>query len=398
MERARSTAILAQRKEPKMVATRSPDVLQSSPLPSASALDDAPTPIDEFARELDALRREIESNLGACDVEHLQCVAAISRRMEWLGRALLHFSIEPVGFTLGTCALWLHKTLELMELGHTALHGSYDQLAGAEAYNSECFHWKAPIDESSWRAAHNVRHHQYTNIAGRDPDLDFGGIRLSAHIPFRSVHRLQPLATLWTWTGFAAAINFHASGLLELYAGQAKNRSRADVWDAHRRAFRKYIHYYAREYLFFPMLAGPFFWKTLLGNILSEVGRDVFAGATIYCGHVGASDYPSGTRAGGRARWYVMQVEAARNFEVPHAVSILCGALNLQIEHHLFPRLPPNRLREIAPKVKALCEKHGVRYRTASWPRTLREVFRSLVALAAPQGPSERNSRQPAAR
>jgi linoleoyl-CoA desaturase len=367
-----------------MAATSSANVLDSGGPQPPSALDDPHACIEEFARGLDALKQEVEADLGQRDVEHLRSVAALSRRMELLGRGLLHFSIEPIGFTLGTCALWLHKTLELMEIGHTALHGSYDHLAGAEAYNAERFHWKAPIDESSWRVAHNIRHHQYTNIADRDPDLDFGLIRLSAYVRFRPVHRVQPVVTLWSWTGFAATINFHASGLLELYAGRAKNKSWADVWAAHRRAFRKYVPYYAREYVFFPLLAGPFFWKTLLGNIISEVGRDMFAGATIYCGHVGASDYPSGTRAGGRARWYVMQVEGARNFEVPLPVSILCGALNLQIEHHLFPRLPPNRLREIAPRVKALCEPHGVRYRTASWPRTLREVFRSLIALAAP--------------
>lgn len=81
---------------------------------------------------------------------------------------------------------------------------------------------------------------------------------------------------------------------------------------------------------------------------------------------------------------YPLAVTAPVNFEVPLPVSILCGALNLQIEHHLFPRLPPNRLREIAPRVKAICDEHGVRYRTASWPRTLCEVFRSLVTLSAP--------------
>jgi hypothetical protein len=70
-------------------------------------------------------------------------------------------------------------------------------------------------------------------------------------------------------------------------------------------------------------------------------------------------------------------------------VSILCGALNLQIEHHLCPRLPPNRLREIAPRVKAICDEHGVRYRTASWSRTLRDVLRSLVALSAPGASAE---------
>jgi fatty acid desaturase len=49
-----------------------------------------------------------------------------------------------------------------------------------------------------------------------------------------------------------------------------------------------------------------------------------------------------------------MQVEASSNFEVSLPVSILCGALDKQIEHHLFPTLPPQRLRQIAPEVRAM--------------------------------------------
>ncbi len=151
---------------------------------------------------------------------------------------------------------------------------------------------------------------------------------------------------------------------------------------AHGIFLSKMVRYYGREYVFFPLLAGPFFWKVLLGNVMSEVGRDICAGAVIYCGHVGAKDYPAGTRAGGRARWYVMQAEAARNIEVPTAVSILFGGLDYQIEHHLFPRLPPNRLREIAPRVRAVCEAHGVRYLSKGAPETLREVIRELRRLS----------------
>jgi linoleoyl-CoA desaturase len=70
---------------------------------------------------------------------------------------------------------------------------------------------------------------------------------------------------------------------------------------------------------------------------------------------------------------------------VPKAISVLCGGLDRQIEHHLFPRLPPNRLREIAPRVKAICEAHGVQYLEKSWPQTLRDVLVELTRLRSPQ-------------
>jgi len=345
--------------------------------------------IAAFGAALEALRRELEQELGETDAQHIRRIGKLSERLEILGRTLLHFSFEPLGFGLGTAALWAHKTLELMEIGHMALHGAYDGLPAAERFQSQTFRWKAPIDESSWKMGHNVRHHQYTNIAGKDPDLDFGALRLSARIPYKAAHALQPVGNFLSWLGFATAINLHVTGILDVYWKQGtsevlQNPSRADVRRAQRTFLKKQVAYYAREYGFFPLLAGPFFPKVLLGNALSELGRDLFAAAIIYCGHVGAEDFPAGYEPASRADWYAMQAEAAQDVELPEWLSILCGGLDLQIEHHLFPRMPPNRLRQIAPRVRALCEQHGVKYRSGSWPRTLRSVVAELYRLRQP--------------
>ena len=68
----------------------------------------------------------------------------------------------------------------------------------------------------------------------------------------------------------------------------------------------------------------------------------------------------SRTRAHGRGQWYAMQVEATNNYEVSRPISIPYGGLDRQIEHHLFPTFPPERLREIAPEVRAICERWGL--------------------------------------
>jgi fatty acid desaturase len=363
---------------------------RTAPASAEARVDPDEQRLAAFAAALDALRREVEADIGAKDVAHLRKVVALSRRLELLGRGLIHFSVEPVAFGMGVGALWAHKSLELMEIGHMALHGAYDRLPDSKLH-AHNFQWKAPIDEVSWRAGHNIRHHQYTNINGRDPDLNFGALRLSARVPYRRAHRLQPLTNVLSWFGFALAINLHVTGMLDIYLQKGPPETLRDLEPQTKRAAKrafwsKTARYYGRELVLFPMLAGPVvWWKPLLGNLLSDVGRDLFAAATIYCGHVGATDYPAGTQPKGRARWYQMQVEGTRNFEQSPKVSLLSGALNHQIEHHLFPRLPPNRLREIAPRVRDICEKHGVKYQTASWGSTLREVFGTLRKLSSPK-------------
>jgi fatty acid desaturase len=170
-----------------------------------------------------------------------------------------------------------------------------------------------------------------------------------------------------------------------------RDRSKASRRTALKKALRKYVPYYLYNFVLFPVLAGPLFLKVLLGNLLAELLRDVYSACTIFCGHVGhdVKSYPEGTRPSGRGEWYAMQVESTNNFEVPRPVSVLCGGLDRQIEHHLFPTLPPERLREIAPEVRAACERWGVEYRTDTWGRTLHGALQHIAHLARSGGVRE---------
>ena len=352
-----------------------------APIP---VVDDDAERLRSFAARIDAIRSRVEAEIGADDVAHVQRMRAASRAFEIAGRALIHVSLDPVTFTAGVVALWLHKQLEATEIGHPALHGAFDKLPGAEEFQSKTFHWKVPIDEKSWHRGHNIEHHQYTNITGRDPDIQFGSIRLNEHTPHQPRHYLQVPLTLFAASHFAAGMNLHFTGVIDDL--ERPDGERTDKREAWRAALRKYVPYYVREFGLFPALAGPLFWKVALGNYLTELMRDLYSAATIFCGHIGedVADYPEGTRAGGRGAWYRMQVEAANNFEVSRPLSILCGALDRQIEHHLFPRFPTERLRQVAPEVRQACIDHGVEYRTDTWPRTLAKVGRRLWQLSFP--------------
>lgn len=349
--------------------------------------------LKSFAAALDALKARTEAQIGQEDLAYIQRVDGVSRGLEAVGRVLIHLSPGPLTWTLGVLSLWLHKQLQATEVGHTVLHGAFDKIDGAGKFNSKSWRWDVPIDEEAWHEGHNLRHHQFTGIAGKDPDIHFGPVRLTEHTPHGWRHYIQlPFSVLALFPNFGMTMNAHFSGLTDLYQGNGradqydfvKDNSWASIRQAHWRAWRKYIPYYAKEMVFFPALAGVMWWKVAAGNWASEVLRDLYTAATIYCGHVGedVKNFEEGTRAHGKGEWYAMQAEASQNFEVSRPVSILCGALDRQIEHHMFPRFPTNRLRQIAPEVRAICEAHGVRYTTGTWPHVLGNVFRRIWKLS----------------
>lgn len=349
--------------------------------------------LGRFAYDLDALRRRTVARLGVEDVAYVHRLDRFSHGMELIGRALIHVSLDPGTFFVGVVALAVHKQLQTAEIGHSALHGAWDNLAGAERFFSRRFRWDTPVDEASWRHAHNVRHHGRTNIGAADPDIHFGPARLTEQTPYSPWNRIAvPFAVAVVFPNFLFVIASHVSGVNDLLADNGRperldflpDRSLSSARAAFGRALRKWIPYYAKEYVLFPALAGPFFWKVLAGNWLAETARNVYSAASIICGHTGqdVKSWSAGTRAHGRGEWYAMQVEASRDFEVSLPVSILCGGLDRQIEHHLFPTLPPPRLREIAPEVRAICERHGVRYKTSAWGNALRDAFAHISRLS----------------
>jgi linoleoyl-CoA desaturase len=342
-----------------------------------------------FAEELDAIKARALARVGREDVTYVRRLNLFSRTMEVAGRALIHLSAAPLTWIAGVLALWIHK-------GHTALHGAYDRLPGAERFASGTYRWDTPIDEDSWKKAHNVRHHGHTNVYGRDPDVNFGPVRLTDKTPWNSRHRWQlPFSLGVVFPFFAFVINTHVTGLSDAWLakdgaqpyGNLPDGTDESVRVALKRALRKYVPYYAYNFGLFPAaaaLTGHSFWKVLAACVAVEVIRDVYSACTIFCGHVGhdVKSYAEGVRAHGRGQWYAMQVEASNDFEVSLPVSVLCGGLDRQIEHHLFPTLAPPRLREIAPEVRAACARWGVDYKTDTWGRTLRKALAHIRALA----------------
>jgi linoleoyl-CoA desaturase len=338
---------------------------------------------DAFGRELDALRLETLADLGQRDVDHIRRIIRIARYAEVGGRVMLHVGLGPLSFVLGVSALGLSKILENMEVGHNVMHGQYDW-TGAPALDSRTYEWDHLCTGDDWRHSHNFEHHTFTNVIGRDRDVGYGFLRVTNAQRWYPQHVLQPLAALILAVMFEWGVALHDMRIDETLVGRqplAVLRRRA------RPFVRKAACQLAKEYVALPVIA---LWnapRVLAGNLLANALRNVWSFSVIFCGH-----FPDGVRVytvaetenEARGEWYLRQLNGSANIDGGRLFHIMTGHLSHQIEHHLFPDLPASRYPELAPKVRALCERYGQQYNTGTFVRQLTSVARSLIANAIP--------------
>jgi NADPH-dependent stearoyl-CoA 9-desaturase len=336
---------------------------------------------DAFGRELDALRAEVLADLGQADVDHIRRMIRLVRYTEAGGRALLHFGLGPITFALGTTALGASKILENMEVGHNVMHGQYDW-TGDPALSSTRYEWDNVCTGDDWRHSHNYEHHTFTNVLGRDRDVGYAFLRVNTAQRWRPHHAVQPIAAAVLALFFQWGVGLHDLRLDE----------RPPVGELHRRArpfLRKAAWQLGKDYVVTPALA---LWnapRVFAGNLLANAMRNLWTFGVIFCGHFpeGVQLYTTADLDGeSRGRWYLRQLNGSANIEGGRAFHVMTGHLSHQIEHHLFPDLPAARYPELAPKVRAICERYGQHYNTGSFVTQLGSVAKQIVANASPRG------------
>jgi fatty acid desaturase len=72
------------------------------------------------------------------------------------------------------------------------------------------------------------------------------------------------------------------------------------------------------------------------------------------------------------------QVLTSRNIKNHPGIDYCTGGLTCQIEHHLFPTMPTNKLRQVQKIVRDYCKSHGVPYHETSLFQSFREVYQDL--------------------
>ncbi|MFF0816517.1 fatty acid desaturase family protein [Rhodococcus sp. NPDC003318] len=339
--------------------------------------------IDELGRELDRIRRDVEDSRGARDARYIHNVIRLQRALEFGGRLILLGSRYRPTWLAGTAMLGVAKIIENMELGHNIVHGQWDWMNDPEIH-STTWEWDQTGPSAQWKRAHNYSHHTYTNVVGMDEDVEFGIIRITRDVPWRPVNLVQPLANVVLALAFEWGIalhDWHITREAEALRGEEHRR------EVDREFARKATRQVVKDFVIFPALTGPAWRTTLTANLAANVIRNVWAHAVIFCGH-----FPDGAekftieeqKRETKPQWYLRQMLGSANISGGRVTDFMTGNLSFQIEHHLFPDLPSNRLREVSVRVQELCDKYDLPYTTGPFARQYLQSLRTVLKLSLP--------------
>ena len=337
--------------------------------------------LEALGRELDAIRVNIEDSLGSKDAAYIRRTIRFQRMLDVAARLIIGCTRTRKGWLLGTTALALAKSIENMEIGHNVGHGQWDWMNDPEIHSST-WEWDMAGLSSQWRYSHNYTHHVYTNVLGMDDDMGFGIMRITRDEQWKPAHLIQPLRNILLAAIFEWGIALH--GLHSAHERATDDTARSAASKAMKAKIARQV---AKDYLLFPALSGRRWRRTLTANVSANLIRNLWAYVVIFCGHFpdGAEKFePDVVNNESKPEWYLRQMLGSANFEAGRVLAFLSGNLCYQIEHHLYPDLPSNRLAQIAHEVRALCDKYDLPYTTGPLPRQYLLTLRTIHKLALP--------------
>ena len=343
--------------------------------------------IESLAIELDAIRQDIEDSRGERDARYIRRTIAAQRALDAAGRLMLTASSRRSAWWAGAVTLGVAKIVENMEIGHNVMHGQWDWMNDPEIHSST---WEWDINGASkhWRFTHNFMHHKYTNILGMDDDLGYGMLRVTRDQRWKPFNLANVLLNTMLTVLFELGIGLQHLELGKIFKGRD---DRVATLVRVREFGVKASHQLTKDYVVWPAVTslspGATYMSTLKANALANVIRNVWTNAVIFCGHFpdGAEKFTKTDMIGEtKGQWYLRQMLGSANFKAGPALRFMSGNLCYQIEHHLYPDLPSNRLYEISKRLREVCDKYDLPYTTGSFLVQYGKTWRTIAKLSLP--------------
>jgi fatty acid desaturase len=219
---------------------------------------------------------------------------------------------------------------------------------------------------ANWTARHNA-HHAYPNQESKDPDLELPFLAVS-ELGYRNKPGLQKSVMRWQ-----ALYYFPLGGIVSL-TNRLGTLSFFLQGGLSRGVWRLLLYLPATFILF----ALPFFVfsieKGLFVVILVHLSTGIYLANCFAPNHKGMPVLVRGSSLPFMER----QVITSRNVRGGLITDIVLVGLNHQVEHHLFPSCPRNKLSRLQPLIRSACHELGLEFCEEGIWETNAHILRNL--------------------
>jgi len=222
----------------------------------------------------------------------------------------------------------------------------------------------ALMNYNAWKIKHNA-HHGHPNQEGHDPDIDiplfsFTGTRYASKTGLARVLRRYQAYFYFPLT-FLLAYSFQFKNNIEYFIREVKTGFRLSILGEMSLHLGGFFLWYVLPFLVFDLLKAVLF-ITIVPATVGFYIASVFAP-----NHKGMPVLDRNARLS----FLEHQIITSRNIADNCFTDFIYLSLNYQIEHHLFPDCPRNKLKLVTPYIKELCRTHGLSFTVVG----LRESF-----------------------
>ncbi len=318
----------------------------------------------------------------------------------WLTMAfgcLLTAGLAPISAALSH-VLWIAAGFSFagvgMNVSHDAIHGS----TSSNKTINGLFSWTfdaVGVSSATWRIAHNLLHHTYTNVPGIDTDIEPGPtLRFQPHAKHYPWHRFQPIY-VWFLYPLTSLLWVYQKDFVQMATPHPRTGERYPASEWIKLFIGKALH--GTVFLALPLVYGP---QAVATTIIGYLSLHAVAGFTLaivfQLAHVVEGvRYISPDEANMMPRgWMEHELLTTANFGKTPLCTFITGGLDHQIEHHLFPNICHVHYRSLSPIVAKCAAEHGLPYNhsgsffqaVASHTRLMARMGRNeeIESLAAP--------------
>lgn len=271
----------------------------------------------------------------------------------------------PVMFAFAIL-LGMFKAFVGFNVSHDAIHGSYSSNDIINKIVSYSFNIIG-ASKSVWNVTHNIVHHTYTNIPGHDEDLEVapGLIRLSEHDKKNWIQRFQHFYAFPLY-GFASLSWVFRKDYVKFFSktiGHFDNSKKTveDYLDLFLFKILYYVNFIVLPLIFLDIT----WWQFIIGFVCMHLIEGLVLGLVFQLAHVvEGAEFPEPNENGNiEEAWAVHQMKTTANFaRKSWLATFLCGGLNMQVEHHLFPKICHVHYPKLSEIVKKTAEEFNVPY------------------------------------